>query len=98
MKIRLALSGRAAVSCLFLGLLLPPAVLAQAKAEPGKAGSLASAIPSGATGFAETNGLGRLLQRIEGSSYLQQALESPQFQRLLKSPQYKKGDAARQIA
>jgi hypothetical protein len=100
MKNRVVPSGRAAVAFLSLSFLLSqaPAVLAQAKTEPGKAGSLASAMPSGATAFAETSGLGRLLERIEHSSYLEQALESPQVQRLQKSSQYKKGDAARKIA
>ncbi len=83
---------------LFLGLMLcqAPAVAAE-PAESGKSSSLASAMPSGAAGYAEIARLGDLLRRIQDSSYLKMVTDSPQFQGLQKLPQYKQGDAVRKI-
>lgn len=86
---------------LSLGLLLslvPAAARAQtAPAESGKSPSLARSLPAGATGYAELSGLGQLLGRLHGSSYLATVTGTPQFQALQKTPQYTKADAGRKI-
>ena len=91
---------------LLVGLVLwhiPAAAIAADEKTPAKAvdsaksSSLASAMPSGAVGYAEVTRLGDLLKRIQDSSYLNMVTSSPQFQGLQKSPQYKQGDAVRKI-
>jgi hypothetical protein len=90
---------------LFLGSLhgLAPTVLGQpaatqtSQAEPDKSVSLAKSLPAGATGYAEITGVGGLLGRLRGSSYLQTLIDTPQFRELTKTPQYQKADAGRKI-
>jgi hypothetical protein len=94
------------IGYLCLGLLLwqvPAAAMAadekgaEIAVDSGKSSSLASAMPSGAVGFAEVTRMGDLLKRIQDSAYLRMVTSSPQFQGLQKLPQYKQGDAFRKI-
>ena len=88
------------LGCLFLGLAFshaPTAVCAADAAGTAQSDSLASAMPSGAVGYAEITRLGQLLKRIQESSYLQMVTASPQLEGLQKLPQYKQGDAVRKI-
>src|SRR5262245_59627153 len=95
MKYQTLARWRAAFVSISLGVLLSH--LPTHAAEPGKSASLAGAMPSGAAGYAEVSGLGRVIQRIQGSSYLAAVTSSPQFQALQKSPQYAKAQAVRAI-
>jgi hypothetical protein len=97
---------RTALGCLFLGLWIghvPVTGLFQtARGEPkpvddGKSASLAALLPSGATGYAEITGVGGLLGRLHGSSYVQMLTGTPQFKELEKTPQFQKADAGRKI-
>jgi len=80
------------ISFLLFTLLLSPAAFA-ANAAP-----LSAAIPKGAVGYVEINGLGQRLIELRDSAYYTDALDSPQVKQALQQPQYKKFTAGRKVA
>ncbi len=80
------------ISFLLFTLLLSPAAFA-ANAAP-----LSAAMPNGAVGYVEINGLGQRLIQLRDSAYYADALDSPQFKQAMKQPQYKQYSAGRKIA
>lgn len=93
--------GKAAIFLVVTGLLTgafsSSAVAFPDPVTPEMTGSLASAMPAGAVGYAEISGLGRVVDRIQNSPYLQMVTASPQFAGIEQTPQYKKARAGRQI-
>jgi hypothetical protein len=62
------------------------------------AAPLSAAMPKGAVGYVEINGLGQRLIQLRDSAYYSDALDSPQIKQAMQLPQYKKFAAGRKVA
>jgi len=76
---------------------LATALVLPAKTAVAQGSSLAETMPSGAVAFAEVSGLGRVIDRLQDSDYLETVREIPQLQGIFQSRQYRRADAGRKI-
>ncbi len=81
----------------FLLVTLATALVLPTKTAVAQEPSLAESMPSGAIAYAEVSGLGRVIDRLQDSDYLETVREIPQFQGLQQSRQYRRVDAGRKI-